>query len=88
MEYDIVFVEPRKGYRLFLRFADGLCGEVDVSYLTNKGVFKAWKKPGVFAQVRIDPESKTVTWPGPIDLAPDALYENILSRQKRIKKSA
>ena len=88
MYYDIIHVEPRKGYRLLIRFADGLEGEVDVSDLAGKGVFKAWKKPGFFAKAYIDPESRTVCWPGDIDLAPDALYEDIAALQKRKTKAA
>jgi len=88
MDYDITHVEPRKGYKLFLRFTDGLEGEADVSHLNGKGVFKAWKKPGFFTEVRIDPESKTVYWPGQIDLAPDALHQAILAQLKRSRKAA
>ena len=82
MHWSIVDVQPRKRYRLFIRFADGLSGEVDVSRLAGKGVFKAWKKRGFFEKVYIDPESQTVCWPGDIDLAPDALYEDVKKKQK------
>ncbi len=85
MYYEIVDAQPRKGYRLLLRFADGLSGEVNVSRLVGKGVFKAWKKPGFFEKVYI--ELGSVCWPGDLDLAPDALYEKVLAQQKRKKKN-
>ena len=88
MQYDIIHVEPRKEFRLFLRFADGLSGEVDVSDLVGKGVFRAWKKAGFFAKAYVDPESHTVCWPGEIDLATDALYEEVLALQHRNNKAA
>ena len=88
MYYKIIDAKPLKGYRLALRFADGLSGEVNVSHLVGKGVFKAWRKPGFFEKVYIDPEGETVCWPGDLDLAPDALYEEVLTLQKRKKKAA
>lgn len=75
--HDIVEVRPLPGYRLWLRFDDGVEGEVDVSHLVGKGVFAAWNDPDFFAQVYVNPESGTVTWPGDLDLAPDALYWEI-----------
>lgn len=79
MLYQIEQAHARPGYRLWVRFADGLEGEVDLSELVGKGVFAAWKEPGVFAAVAVDPESGTVVWPGGIDLAPDALHKELAS---------
>lgn len=76
----IVKVEPKGSYRLSIRFSDGLEGEVDLSDLVGKGVFAAWKNPKHFAKVSIDPETHTLCWPGGIDLAPDALYEDVRKR--------
>ena len=70
-------VEARSGYRLWIRFADGVEGQVSVEHLVGKGVFEAWEDSDLFSQATIDPVSGTVSWPGGIDLAPDALYEQI-----------
>ena len=35
-------VKPREGYRIWLRYSDGEEGEVDLSHLVGKGVFKVW----------------------------------------------
>lgn len=77
MLYEIQKVEARPDYHLWIRFADGTQGEVDLSHLVGKGVFRCWEDEETFRQVFIDPESKTVAWPGGIDLAPDALYDRI-----------
>jgi hypothetical protein len=66
-------VRAREGYRLWLRYADGTEGEVDLSDLAGRGVFRAWADRRVFESVQID-ESGAVAWPGEIDLCPDALY--------------
>ena len=39
-------VEPRDGYRIWLRYSDGTAGEIDLSHLAGRGVFEAWKNRG------------------------------------------
>jgi len=77
MKYDVVDVQPVMPLALLVRFADGTTGQVrfEPSHLT--GVFEALKDPTVFAQARI--EAGAVTWPGDLDLAPDAMYSEIKS---------
>ncbi len=77
MQYRIEAAEARPHYRLWIRFEDGIDGEVDLSDLVGHGVFKPWKDPQEFKKVYIDEESGTVAWPGGIDLAPDALYRDV-----------
>ena len=62
---------------LALTFADGLQGEVDVLDRMNGPVFKAARTPAGFAEVAVDNETGTVTWPGGADLAPDTLYVRV-----------
>jgi hypothetical protein len=54
-------------------YKDGVEGEVDLSNLAGKGVFKAWYSAGVFEQVKIG-TSGEIEWIGVGDLCPDALY--------------
>jgi hypothetical protein len=75
--YRIVEAEPRQGYRVWIRFDDGVGGEVDLSDLVGKGVFRRWEDADEFRKVYIDEESGTIAWPGDIDLAPDALYRDL-----------
>jgi hypothetical protein len=75
---DIVAASPLGNYRLHLRFEDGVEGEVDLAnYLTFKGVFEPLRDPACFAQVRVDPELGSVTWPNGADLDPDVLYSHL-----------
>lgn len=37
-------VKPREGLRIWLRFSDGSAGEVDLSDLVGRGVFRAWDR--------------------------------------------
>jgi hypothetical protein len=71
-------VKALSGYRLKACFQDGLEGIVDMSTMVwseNAGVFAALRDETVFRQVFL--EYGAVTWPGEIDLAPDAMYEEI-----------
>jgi len=77
----IVACKPLAGYKIWIRFADGLEGEVDVSYLVGKGVFEAWESIEFFNQVRIDPKSDTLAWGEEIDLDPYVLREKISEKE-------
>jgi len=66
-------VTALEGYRLWLRYEDGVEGEVDLSDLAGRGVFVAWRDRAFFEGVRID-ETGGIAWGEDIDLCPDALY--------------
>ena len=66
------------GFQLSVAFADGLKGTVNLSALvhsSNAGVFAALSDPALFAQAKLD--LGAVTWPGELDLAPDAMHAAI-----------
>jgi hypothetical protein len=71
-------VTPIPNYTLKVEFFDGTHGTVEMSRLimgNNNGVFKALKEINLFNQVYL--AYGVVTWPGEIDLAPDAMYTEI-----------
>ncbi|NDG16396.1 MAG: DUF2442 domain-containing protein [Betaproteobacteria bacterium] len=78
MEPDVVDVQVLPAWALWVKFSDGISGKVQfhTSHLT--GVFEALLDQNVFQQAHI--ESGAVTWPGQIDLAPDAMYKAIKSQ--------
>ena len=75
-DYDVVEVEAMGDLSLRVRFADGLSGMVSIMPSHLYGVFEPLKDPAVFAQARCD--EGFVSWPGDIDLAPDAMHQAIL----------
>jgi len=78
MPWRVVAVEALPGSRLHVRFVDGTEGKVDLTTLIQSpiaGVFAALADPSLFKQVFV--EHNAVTWPGEIDLAPDAMYAGI-----------
>lgn len=71
-------VRPLESYRLYVKFIDGLEGFVDLSKLIasdNAGVFIILRDPQLFRSVYLNYGS--VAWPGDLDLAPDAMYNEI-----------
>ena len=66
-------VEPRKRYRIWLRYSDGAAGEVNLSHLAGRGVFKAWSDRAYFETVHVASHG-AVAWGQDIELCPDALY--------------
>ena len=78
MYFDVIAVKPLEHLRLRVTFRDGLSGEVVFHETHLTGVFEPLRDPGVFAQVRCD--QGFVSWPGELDLAPDAMYAAIKER--------
>jgi hypothetical protein len=78
MPWRVTTVQALPDSRLSVCFIDGTQGLIDLSHLvhaTNAGVFAALADPALFKQVFV--EHGAVTWPGNIDLAPDAMYAQI-----------
>ncbi len=75
MYWDVVEVQPEAGYRLFVRFADGLKGHVELRERELTGVLAPLRDPAFFGKAYI--EFGAVTWPGNIDLAPDAMHAEL-----------
>jgi hypothetical protein len=74
----VTAVEALPGFRLRVAFADGLTGTVEMSRMVHSpkaGVFAALADPSLFAQAKL--EYGAVTWPGELDLAPDAMHAAI-----------
>ena len=76
--YRVAEVEALDGWRLRVRHLDGIGGLVDLSALVaspHAGMFAALRDEALFRQVFLD--LGAVTWPGEIDLAPDAMHDAI-----------
>ena len=77
----VVSVTPMPGYKLQVRFIDGVEGEVHMKGLltsSSVGVFATLRDERTFEKVHL--RWGAVTWPGELDLAPDAMHDDIKSR--------
>jgi hypothetical protein len=66
-------VKALDNYSIFVSFADGTQGSVDLKHLAHKGVFREWDKNDLFALVHID-EYGAIAWNEDIDICPDNVY--------------
>jgi hypothetical protein len=78
MHWDVVEVRAESGHRLFVRFADGTSGKVQLALSEFTGVLAPLRDPSFFERVFVD--HGAVAWPGDIDLAPDAMYEQVVKQ--------
>ena len=74
-----IAVEPREGYRIWLRYSDGAAGEVDLSELAGGGVFSVWDDRTCFEAVYLT-EYGAITWSEELELCPDALYMRLTGK--------
>lgn len=68
-----VEVKALPQYRIWLRYDDGVHGEVDLSDLVGRGVFQVWADAAVFRAVRLGSHG-AIEWSPDLDLCPDAMY--------------
>lgn len=61
-------------FRVWLRFNDGLVGELDLSAELHGEVFEPLNDPAYFAGFVLD---HTLTWPNGADFAPEFLHERV-----------
>lgn len=67
-------VKPLEGYRIELRFTDGMRKTVDLeAYLRGPILDELRRDPNLFRQVTVDPVLGTIGWPNGADVDPDVL---------------
>jgi hypothetical protein len=89
MLVDIAEVRVLDGHRVYLRFADGVEGEIDLDAVVRwEGVFAPLEAPERFAEVRVNAELGTIVWPNGADLDPDVLYAAVTGRTIEIPGAA
>jgi len=78
MLHDIVEVKVLEGYRILLRFDDGVDGRVDISNIVAfEGVFLPLADHEEFEKIFVDELTGTVCWPCGVDLDPAVLRTEI-----------
>lgn len=78
--FKLVEVKALPDYRIWLRYADGTEGVVDLSHFAGRGVFKRWDDEAFFEQVGIG-SGGALVWNDEIDLCPDTLYMEISGKR-------
>lgn len=70
--YDVIEAKITRHLEFTVKFADGTAGRVKILPAHLHGVFATLSDPKIFEQMQVT--EGFVSWPGSIDLAPDAMY--------------
>jgi hypothetical protein len=65
-----------RDYVIWVKFSDGIAGEVDLSSELTGEIFGPLKDKAAFKSFKVDPVLETVVWENGADLAPEFLHEN------------
>ncbi len=74
-----VSVRALPNFRIWLRYNDGVEGEVDLSELAGRGVFAAWNDVAFFDAVRLGAHG-AIEWGSNLDICPDSMYLRITGK--------
>lgn len=66
-----------RDYVVWVRFSDGVEGEVDLANELDGPVFEPLRDRSFFRLVRLDPELHTIVWPNGADVAPEFLRTRV-----------
>lgn len=75
MHWDVTEAKILQDNTLLVRFKDGVEGRVTFKPSFFRGVFASLNNQDFFEQVKV--VDGVVTWPGELDLAPDAMHDAI-----------
>ncbi|MCK9459862.1 MAG: DUF2442 domain-containing protein [Proteobacteria bacterium] len=78
----IVEAEHRTGHKVYIRFAHGPAGVIDLADELDGPVFAPLADPKVFATLALSPDTRTVVWPNGADFAPEFLLDRLEATDK------
>lgn len=76
----LIDLQARPKYHLWVRFSDGVSGEVDLSDIAGKGVFKVWENDIPFESVTLSDELGVPTWGEDLEIDAHNLYLELIGK--------
>ena len=73
-------VKPLPGYKLWLHYADGVSGTLDLSELVGQGVFALWADPAEFQKAHIGSGGQ-IAWNDEVDICADRAYLDLTGQK-------
>lgn len=77
MHFRLIDARQVQGFVLWLKFSDGVEGEIDLRDELAGLISEPLNNAGVFKQFRIDPDLHTLVYPNGVDFAPEFLHDNV-----------
>jgi len=77
MNYRLIEARHVSKFTLFLRFSDGVEGEIDLQGELYGPVFEPLKNLETFKSYTLHPELRTLVWPNGADFSPEFLHDNL-----------
>jgi Protein of unknown function (DUF2442) len=65
------------GFKVWIRFSDGVEGDVDLSHELTGPIFEPLRSAEEFRRFSLHPELHTLVWPNGADLAPEFLRDKL-----------
>lgn len=73
----LIEAKYQNNYRVWLKFSDGVEGEVDLEKELWGEMFQPLKDRARFAELLVSEELETLVWPNGADFAPEFLYQQL-----------
>ena len=77
MLLDVIETKYLREFTVWVKFEDGMEGEIDLSDQLYGPIFEPLREVSYFQQVIVDPDLGTICWPNGADFAPEFLYEQV-----------
>ena len=77
MDYDVLEARYVDRYTVWLRFRDGVTGEIDLASVLVGPIFEPLHEVAVFRQFSLDPAFHTLVWLNGADVAPEYLHDHV-----------
>jgi hypothetical protein len=72
-----VEVKVIENSRLYVKYSDGISGEISLANLLNEEGYPELKDPEYLNKVFIDPKSNDAVWPNGASLCKNAIYKQL-----------
>ena len=77
MHFRLIEARQIQGCILWLKFSDGVEGEIDLRDELDGPIFEPLKNGELFKQFTINPDLHTLVWPNGADFSPEFLHDNV-----------
>jgi hypothetical protein len=77
MNYRLLDARHNSDFTLWLRFSDGVEGEIDLQAELHGTMFEPLRNTDTFRLFVLHPELHTLVWPNGADFSPEFLHDNV-----------